>query len=395
MTARRSDLAIFGVYTAVSLILGYLSLESSLTTPAWAMASIFLAGTVAILTSRRHPRGAFVAVLLLLPLSFAGGSGAEVLLVIVALYRCGVTARPRQVWWGFAAAVASGAVAALVLAIRVRWGPPLLGLAPRVDLDAWPVDWLGGILVFVAVAAISTLLGLVAGQRRRELRALVDRAEQMRRERDQEAHIAAARERERIARELHDVIAHSLAVMIAVADGAQASAASRPDESRRAIGEVAETGRRTLLEMRRLLTAVRDEEDLLDPRSVQAGIARIPILVEETRRAGLPVRFEQSGALAPDATVGLTVYRVVQEALTNVLRHARDVEQVVVRIAIADGDLSILVEDRSAPVPPIAESGRGLVGMRERAAFYEGHVESGPRPDGGWRVFVRLQTEAR
>ncbi|AKV86518.1 hypothetical protein AKG07_09630 [Microbacterium sp. CGR1] len=394
MSGRRSDLAMLGVYAAVSLVLGYLSVESSLTTPAWALVALLVAGVAAVLVSRRHPLAAFIVVLVLLPLSFAGGSGAEAVLVVGALYRSGVVARPQRAWLAFAAAAATGTIAALVLAIRVRVGPPLLGLAPRVDVDAWPLDWLGISAVVIAVALIATLVGLDVGHRRRELQALAERAEQMRRERDQEANIAAVLERERISREMHDVIAHSLAVMIAVADGAQASAESRPEESRRAIGRVAETGRRTLVEMRRLLTSVRGETDAVDRQRVQASMERIPALVAESRSAGLPVRFEQVGAIDPDAMVGLTVYRVVQEALTNVLRHAREVRDVLVRISVADEGLSILVEDRSAPVVPIADPGRGLVGIRERAAFYDGHVEAGPLPGGGWRVFVRLQTEA-
>ncbi|MEX0161273.1 MULTISPECIES: sensor histidine kinase [unclassified Microbacterium] len=395
MTPRRSDLVVLGSYSAVSLALGYLSLESSLTTPAWALVALFVAGIATILVSRRHPLVAFIAVVVMLPLSFAGGSGAEAVLSVAMLHRCGVDLRPRQAWTAFATAAVSGTLAALVLAIRVRLGPPLLGLAPRVDLDAWPLDWLGIATVVVAVSLMSTLVGLNVGHRRRELRALVERAEQLRRERDQEAHIAAVLERERIAREMHDVIAHSLAVMVAVADGAQASAAARPEESRRAIGRVAETGRRTLVEMRRLLTTVRAEGDSVDRQPTQATMERIPSLVEESRIAGLPVRFEQTGGIDADAVVGLTVYRIVQEALTNVLRHARDVQDVLVRIRIADDELSILVEDTSAPALPIVDPGRGLVGIRERAAFYDGHVEAGLRPGGGWRVFVRLQTEKR
>lgn len=395
MTARRSDLVGLGAYTAVSLVLGYLSLESTLTTPASTLVVLFIAGVITVLVSRRHPLAAFIAVLALLIASFAGGSGAESVLVVGALFRSGRVAGPRRAWPAFVMAAVAGTIAALVLAVRVRVGPPLLGLAPRADLDAWPLDWLGISAVVIAVALISTLVGLDVGHRRRELHALEERAEQMRRERDQEAHIAAALERERIAREMHDVIAHSLAVMIAVADGAHASAAARPDESRRAIGRVAETGRRTLVEMRRLLTAVRDETDAGDRQPVQASVERIPALVDESREAGLPVRLEQTGVIDADAVVGLTVYRVVQEALTNVLRHARDVRDVVVRITTADGEVSILVEDRSAPVAATGDQGRGLVGIRERAAFYDGHVEAGPRRGGGWRVFVRLQTETR
>lgn len=132
MTPRRSDLAALGAYAALTLALGYLSLESSLTTPAWTLAALFLAGIGTILVSRRHPLAAFIAALALLPLSFAGGSGAEVLLVVGALYRSGVVAPPRRAWIAFAAAAASGALAALVLSIRVRLGP---------RCSAWRREW--------------------------------------------------------------------------------------------------------------------------------------------------------------------------------------------------------------------------------------------------------------
>ena len=394
MRRLRSDLLVLGAYAAVSSVLGYLSLESSLMAPMWALVALFLAGVAAVVVSRRRPLTAFIAVLALLPLSFAGGSGAEAVLVVWALYRSGVVARPWRSWLAFAAAAVSGTIAALVLAVRVRVGPPLLGLAPRVDHDAWPLDWLSISAVVIAVALIATLVGLDVGHRRRELCALEERAEQMRRERDQEAEIAGVLERERIAREMHDVIAHSLAVMIAVADGAHASAATRPEEARRAIGRVAETGRRTLVEMRRLLTGVDDGITSSGLHPVRPGLEGIPDLVAESRAAGLPVRLEQTVVIDAEAVVGLTVYRIVQEALTNVLRHARDVQEVVVRVAAADGEVSILVEDRSAPAAETGGQGRGLVGIRERAAFYGGHVEAGPRPGGGWRVLAILHMEA-
>ncbi|WP_091229464.1 sensor histidine kinase [Microbacterium sp. 3J1] len=390
----RSDILVLVAYTALSVAFGWLSLESSLATPWWSLTVSFVGGIATILLVRRNPVASFIGVLVLLPVSFAGGSGLEAVLLVVAVSRIGTIARPRRVWTAFALAVASSVVAALVLSFRVRTGPPLLGLALRADMDAWPLDWLSITVVIVAALLISTLLGLNVGHRRSELRRLEERAEQLRRERDQEADLAAAAERERISREMHDVIAHSLSVMIAVADGAQATAESRPDESRRAIGRVAETGRRTLAEMRRLLTAVRGE-DTSRSSSARPGIDQIPALVEEFRAAGLPVRLERTGTLDEEAVVGLTIYRIVQESLTNTLRHARDVREVVVRLTVTDRDVSIVVEDRSAPAAPPLDPGRGLVGIRERAAFYDGSVDAGPRPGGGWRIVVRLQTEDR
>lgn len=390
----RPTLVLLAAYATVSLILGYLSLESPLRTPVWSLLLILVVGLSIIVSARRYPVASFIALLVLLPVSFAGGSGAEVLLVCAALYASGALWPPGRAWAAFALAVASSAVAALILAFRVRVGPPILGLAPRADTEAWPLDWLSATAAAIVLALICTLVGVNVGHRRSELRGLIERAEQLRRERDQEAHIAAASERERISREMHDVIAHSLAVMVALADGAHASVASRPDESRRAIGRVAETGRQTLAEMRRLLTSVRDDDHSLPHLSVPPGVERLPGLIEESRLAGLPIRLQQTGTLAADAVVGLTVYRIVQEALTNVLRHARGVRDVQVDLAFTAEDLTILVEDRSDPVPPVADPGRGLVGIRERAAFYDGHVEAGPRPGGGWRVFVHLRMES-
>ncbi len=397
MTKRPAPLptaVVLAVYTTISAVLAYLSLESPLQTAAWSLLLLFVAGVAVIVSARRSPVAAFVGVLILLPASFAAGSGAEVVLVFAALGAIAVSVPPRRVWTAFTLVVVSSAVASLILAFRIRLGPPMLGLALRADRDGWLLDAVSAATVLIVGALLCTLVGLNIGHRRREVRALVERADQLRRERDQESHLAAARERERISREMHDVIAHSLAVMIALADGAQASVDSRPEESRRAIGRIADTGRQTLSEMRRLLTAVRNDEDALHHSTMPPGVDRLPALIEEARSAGLAIRFEQTGVLAADAVVGLTVYRIVQEALTNVLRHARGVREVRVTLAVTDDDVSILVEDLSDPAPPGTDPGRGLVGIRERAAFYDGHVETGPRPGGGWRVFAHLRMES-
>ncbi|GAA4531406.1 histidine kinase [Brachybacterium paraconglomeratum] len=392
----RTDVVILPAYLLLAIALGFLSLESSLRAPAWAIMLLGLAGVTTVLVRPRHPGAAFTAMLVLLPLTAAVGSMAEAFLVLPALYRAGVTRSARQAWACFGLTSVVAVIAALVLALRTRLGPPLLGLAPRAAVEDWPLDWFSLTLLFLAFTLITALLGINIGHRRRHIAALVERAEQMKRERDQQASIAAALERERIAREMHDVIAHSLSVMIALADGAEASASQHPEESQRAIGRVAETGRRTLGEVRRLLGPVRGLEGS-GQSSLPAtlGVEELPALVEEFRAAGLPVRLECRGELDPGAVIGLTIYRIVQESLTNVLRHAREVRGVLVRILIGADEVTILVEDTSAPALPATDPGRGLVGIRERAAFYDGHVTAGPRAGGGWRVAVRLPAENR
>ncbi|MGR6742180.1 sensor histidine kinase [Microbacterium sp. F1-18] len=393
---RRRDVAdavILVSYSIIAAFFGYLSVESTITTPLWPIVLLGLAGVAAIVISRRRAAISFGAAVALMLMSFAVGTGAEMLLVVVALYRAGLD-EARRAWFWFGWATAGAIVASLALAFRVRFGVPLLGLAQREDAAAWPTDWASVAVVLVAAFLIATLLGINAGHGRRQAAALAERAEHLRRERDQEASIAAATERERIAREMHDVIAHSLAVMVALADGAQASVDQRPDEAHRAIGRVSETGRRTLGEVRRLLTAVRDERDA-SPATDVPRVERIPALVEEFRSAGIPVRLEQTGAVTEGAAVSLTIYRIVQEALTNVLRHGRDVRDVLVRLVFERSEVTILVKDVSSPAMPSATPGRGLVGIRERAAFYDGSVEAGPVAGGGWRVLVRLSTEER
>ncbi len=390
-----SGVAVLLGYMAVAATLAALSLEPPLATPLGPVVALTLAGLATLAISRRTPTLAFVLALALTPVSFAFGTGAEAFLVPVLLYRAGVERGPRAAWVGYGITAAVGVVGAIILAFRIRLGPPLLGLSLRRN-DEWVIDVVTFVAIIAGVALVATLFGVNAGHQRRHVAALEERAEKMKRERDQQATNASAAERERIAREMHDVIAHSLAVMIALADGAEASADRRPEESKRAIARVGETGRRTLGEVRRLLASVRGD-DASDPgeRPAAPGVEQLPALVEEFRAAGLPIRLETTGVLARDPVVGFTIYRIVQESLTNVLRHARGVREVLVRIDLGADEITILVEDASGEAPAALDPGRGLVGIRERAAFYDGVVETGPRPEGGWRVFVRLPVEDR
>jgi signal transduction histidine kinase len=255
----------------------------------------------------------------------------------------------------------------------------------------------GGLRGFIGLSALSVaagVLGTSVRQRRALLASLEDRAARLELERDQQGLLAAAAERARIAREMHDIVAHNLTVMIALADGAVFAAARAPEKATTAMETVSETGRQALGEMRRLLGVLR-EDDGGSELVPQPGVPQIDQLVEQVRAAGLPVTLEVAGdgrTLPPGAQ--LTVFRLVQEALTNCLKHAGSSAVAGVKLRYAADAVDVEVTDNGASRPRTADpGGRGLDGMRERAAVYAGTVEAGPRLGGGWRVHARLRLE--
>lgn len=386
-----------------------LSLEPPYVTPLGALIPLTLAGIAVVVGRHRHPLAAFAGALVLALASAAVGSGAEGILLIGAMYLVGLRARASVAWSALGAALVCATAAALALTQRGIGLPHILGLQPPIEARDSLLDWLNFFSLIAALLLIATLLGINAGHRRRQLRELQHRAEQLARERDQQAETARARERERIAREMHDVIAHSLTVMIAVSDGARLAADENPQQAKEAIGRVAETGRRTLGEVRRLLGTVRDGESASTVEPALAGAreaqpqhapqpdaGRLPALVQEFADAGLPVRMTLSGRPPADAALGLTVYRIVQESLTNSLRHATDLQSVEVHVDWLADEVGIVVQDTSAspPASVITETvGRGLLGMQERVALYNGTIEAGPQ-HGGWRVGARLHWDS-
>jgi signal transduction histidine kinase len=222
---------------------------------------------------------------------------------------------------------------------------------------------------------------------------LEDRVGLLARERDEKARAAAAQERTRIARELHDVVAHSVSTMVLQTSGARQVLRSHTDEADAALRSVELTGRQALRELRRMLGILRtDDRPSLDP---QPGVADIQRLVAQMRDTGLPVGLELSGeppALAPG--FDLTAYRIVQEALTNVLKHAGLVETSV-RVTF-DADALELMIRNARPTRPASNGGdprHGLIGMRERVALYDGSVRARPDDDGGFTVRARLPLE--
>src|SRR5699024_749347 len=240
---------------------------------------------------------------------------------------------------------------------------------------------------------IAVAIGMNVQGRRAQIARLVDQARQYRLERDQRELLAAASERARITREMHDVVAHSLSVMVALADGAHASLHKSPERTDTALGELSRTGRSALGDMRRILGVLRSEpteaEAALSP---QPGTPALEDLIERFRATGMEVAFARSGRPLPeDAALQMTVYRIVQEGLTNVLRHAPEAPGIEVRLEHREGHVMLSVHNGrpARPQEPRTGSGQGLIGMRQRAATYDGIAQAGEH-DGGWRMRADL-----
>jgi signal transduction histidine kinase len=215
------------------------------------------------------------------------------------------------------------------------------------------------------------------------------RAERLEQEREQSARAAAAEERVRIGRELHDVVAHAISVIVVQSQAAQRVLEGEQPSAREALGSIETTGRQALVEMRRLLGVIRKEDDdaLLAPRP---GLAHLDELAAHVREAGLPVELRVEGDAKPlPPGVDLSAYRIVQEALTNSLKHAGPASaRVVVRYGVDGVELEITDDGRGLADDRVG--GHGLVGMRERAAVVGGDVEAGPNGGRGYAVRARL-----
>ncbi len=228
-------------------------------------------------------------------------------------------------------------------------------------------------------------------ERRAYLASVLDRAERLEREQHQQAQLAVTAERTRIAREMHDVVAHSLTVMITLSEAAR-SADHEPDSpSALLMAQVAATGRQAMSEMRRLLGVLRDDDTpvALQP---QPGLAQLDELIEQTRSTGLAVHLTTVGVPRPTAgAMGTTIYRITQEALTNVLKHATTPRAVTVALAWTDSALDLTVTDdgHTDPHPPAGVAGHGLLGMSERASVFGGSTTAHARPN-GWQVHTHL-----
>ncbi|MEU9617840.1 MULTISPECIES: sensor histidine kinase [unclassified Streptomyces] len=255
----------------------------------------------------------------------------------------------------------------------------------------------------VVVMTVPFVLAWVLGDSMRTRRAyfsqLEERAARLEREREAQSKVAVAAERARIARELHDVVAHNVSVMVVQADGAAYVMDAAPDQARQALETISSTGRQALAEMRRLLGVLRTGDAQESGEYVpQPDVEQIEDLVEQVRQTGLAVDFKVEGTPRPlPSGVELTAYRIVQEALTNTRKHGGPDAGASVRLVYFDDGLGLLVEDdgRGAAHELYEDggadgAGHGMIGMRERVGMVGGTLDAGPRPGGGFRISALL-----
>lgn len=344
------------------------------------LAIIGLLFGVPVLFARRRPVAAFAGELIVLaPLVAVYIDQLEDLVVafvalMVAVWIAGTIPEWR------------GAVAGLII------GLAFLNTA-NLRLDAGVGSAIGNSIVCAGVWTASFLLS----RRREQARELTERAERLERERETEARAAAAEERARIAREMHDVVAHSLSVMVVQAEAAEAMLDTDPERARRPLVAVQETGRSALTELRRMLGVLREMAEEGPALAPQPGLAGLDALIEQVRAAGLPVELRIEGEPRPlPPGIDLSAYRIIQEGLTNTLKHAGPARaEVVVRYGPREVELAVRDDGRGFD-PRSNGAGHGLVGMRERVALYGGRLSAGPRPapERGFAMTAALPIDA-
>ncbi|MEW2581556.1 sensor histidine kinase [Streptomyces syringium] len=388
---------------------------------------------------RRHPTGvdSFWAVLLLGLIAISSSSDgpgrgpviAEILIyaalcLVIALRR---RAPEKMLLLATAAGVAQLALdvpqhpadfAMLVIIYTVasgntRWASryALVGalVAPALATIRWSTyeGSLASEVIQTVFLTVPFVLAWVLGDSIRTRRAywaqLEERAARLEKEREQQSRMAVVAERARIARELHDVVAHNVSVMVVQADGAAYVLDASPEQAKQALETISGTGRQALAEMRRLLGVLRTDEGGEGGEYVpQPDVEQIGDLVEQVRSAGLPVDFRIEGSPRPlPSGVELTAYRIVQEALTNTRKHGGPDAAASVRLTYFDDGLGLLVEDdgRGAQHELYEEGGadgmgHGMIGMRERVGMVGGTLDAGPRAGGGFRISVLLPIRA-
>jgi signal transduction histidine kinase len=350
--------------------------------------------------ANQHPNGAVVAVATLTALPLLARRRWPVAVFSCVMALCLITA----LWDNFrtvnglALLIALYTVAALrplreALACAGALFLAIVAAAVAVAGNDW---WYDGIFICGLFGA-ALGLGLYSATRRAYLAGLTDRAERLERERDQQVALAAAAERARIAREMHDIVAHNLTVMVTLSEAAARSVPTSPARSAELMRSVSATGRRALTDTRSLLGVLRQGPGQTPPEVLPVpGLAQLDELVDQVRAAGLDTALEISGQV-PDLPEGLqlTVYRLVQEALTNALKHAGPSARAAVRLRFLPGELHLEVDDDGTGGNGTGGpgSGSGLLGMTERARAYGGDVLAGPREPHGWRVSAHLKLE--
>jgi signal transduction histidine kinase len=339
--------------------------------PGAAYALVVISG-MALLFRRRWPVAVLTVTVLATAAYAAAGyvPGAALVPVYVALFTVAIL-EPRHV------AIGAGGASMAVLFIATGANSVF--------------GWLGGTnTVMLAISVASIALGLAVAGRRQVFAAMVERAERAERDREDEARRRVDAERLRIARELHDVVAHSMSMINVQASVAAHVMSTQPEEAVEALTAIKAASREGLRELRAILNVLRQVDEDEAGRVPAPQLAQLDALADASTQAGLPTTVSVSGppaALSP--TLELAAYRIVQESLTNVLRHAGPDARATVEVVIGDRAVSVQVDDdgRGPGTARFHEGTEaGIAGMRERAAAFGGSLEAGPRPGGGWRV---------
>jgi signal transduction histidine kinase len=346
------------------------------TISAWVAAPLLVIMLVPLLWWRRFPFGAPAAVFVIGAVeSFVDGrlvtfTVATFIGVLASVFLFGILEDRKQAVVGLAIALGAAGVVTLN------------------DPDQGWSDYAGVVLLF----SIAWLAGFAIGRKLEQASAAQQRAERLEREREAEARAAVAEERARIARELHDVVGHSVSVMTVQASAVRRRLTPDQEQEREALEIVEQTGREALAEMRRLVGVLRRPEEgpALAP---QPSLAHLDRLVAQAGESGLPVELRIEGEpIQLPAGVDLTAYRLVQEGLTNAIKHAR-ASKADVLVRYADGSVEVSVTDDGPGGGDGGGGGHGLVGMRERVTVYGGELEAGPRAEGGYSLRARLPVQ--
>jgi signal transduction histidine kinase len=337
--------------------------------PHWVQALGYGLGALLLLRRRVNPVGVFAGLVAIYVAEFVVVGAPEGYGVavppMVAAYSVARWEGRRPAWWGLV----------LLLLLGLAWStfdPVPATAAARVREAVWWSPWV-----------IAWLLGAL-------VRSRVQNAEQRRLRRQEMATRAVTEERNRIARELHDVIGHSVSIMTVQASAVRRRLNDDQASEREALETVETTGRQALAEMRRMVGVLRQSGEAAD-REPAPGLTELPRLVDQFRSAGLPVDVAVTGQARPLAPgLDLTAYRLVQEALTNSLRHAVSPTRAEVSIGYTSEHLELAIRDDGRRVAPGAEAGHGLLGLRERVSVYGGDLIARPRPEGGFELLATM-----
>jgi signal transduction histidine kinase len=361
----------------LALALGIPALASAIAAGDYGLVPVALALVIPLVFRRDHPVAAFAiaivvgALQVLLDIHVNTVDAA----ILVLLYTLAAYSGRRASVAGLAICLIGSAAAV------ARWAPPYIGLSHWISV---------GLVAFAGSSLAAWVLGDSMRYRRGYYAALEDRAARLERERDAQAQIAAAAERARIARELHDVIAHNVSVMVVQADGASYALDTSPERARQALGAIASTGRQALAEMRRMLGVLRSDDGETGVVPLP-GIGQLGELLEQTRASGLAVSFTVQGV--PGSLPGglaLAAYRIIQESLTNTRKHGGPRASARVLLRYCEDVLMLQITDDGKGVAVADGAGHGLTGMRERVALYNGTLRTGPLPGGGYQVTATL-----